>query len=202
MTEINTAKTETGLTAHEQLATAAAARGFALDPVRAARLAEKAKLTNSLGDTTRHIFHQDGLIIGRPYLLDDVDGVPKGLTSRLDFVPKVEKDDNVIAYSEPHRGKTTEFTLAGIGAFQDFVLLADAGLLPKPEIFSDLTNATMAKFAQRLGFVKIPHTGWVTASYEDVAKRVFSPDILEIQQRLEQRQAAAAAAAGSLAIAA
>lgn len=199
--EINNGITETDLTAQEQLVAAATARSFELDPDRADRLAEQARLAASRGNTTRHVFVQDGLIIGRPDMLDDVDRVPHALTSRLDFVPKVNKDDDVIAYSEPHRGKTTEFTLAGIGAFQDFVLLADAGLLPKPERFSDLTNPTMAKFAQRLGFVKIPHTGWVTATYEDVASRVFSPEILEVQQRLQQRQAATAATAGSLALA-
>jgi hypothetical protein len=187
MSETNIQNPETNLAPLERLNAAAAAHNFPLDPEHASRLVEDAARTASLGELTSNIFEYDGLQIGRPVLMS-VSGVPRSLISRIDFVPQVDKDSDVIANPHPQRGSTTPITLMGIGAFQDFVLMADAGLIPKPERFFGTTNPTMAKIAKRIGFVETPRmTDGVIATYEDVAARVFSSEILDIQHRLEER---------------
>jgi hypothetical protein len=189
---------KTDLSPSERLFDAASTRGFELDKERADRLVKKAEYTASLGELTSYIFEENGLQIKHPIRMG-VSGVPISNVSRLDFLPQVDKDSNIVANPTPQRGSTTQITLMGIEAFQDFVLVADAGLVEKPDRFFGTTNPTMAKFAERLGFEKTPRvTDGVTATFEVVAEKIFSPEILEIQQRLEERQTALTV--GSLAL--
>lgn len=198
MTKTNIEKTETKLTPTEQLFITASKHGFELNQDRADRLVKKAEYTASQGDITSYIFEENGLQIKHPIRMS-ASGIPLSSVSRLDFLPQVNKDSNIVANPTPQRGSTTQITLMGIEAFQDFVLMADAGLVEKPDRFFGNTNPTMARFAKRVGFVQTPKLAdGVTATYDDVAERIFSPEILEIQQQLERRQAATAV--GSLAL--
>jgi hypothetical protein len=181
----------------ESLQTAGLAYNFNLEPNRARRLIELANYTASLGDRTENIFEENGLQIKRPVRMG-VSGVPLSHTSRLDFLPIVDKDSNIVANPTPQRGSTTQITLMGIEAFQDFVLMADSGLIEKPESFFGITNPTMARFAKRVGFTDTRLDRFITATYEDVAARIFSPEIIDTQHRLEERQAVLAA--GTLAV--
>jgi hypothetical protein len=198
MSETKTVEKVVSLSPVEQLFEAASTFGFELDQERADRLVKKAEYTESLGDRTSFIFEENGLQIKRPVRMG-VSGVPlSNSASMLDFIPQVDKDSNIIVNPNPQRGSTTQITLMGIEAFQDFVLMAEARLVPKPERFYGNTNPTMARFAKRVGFTDTRLDRFITATYEDVAARIFSPEIIDTQHRLEERQAVLAA--GTLAV--
>jgi len=198
MPEINTETLGPEPTINERVMVAATARGFELDTNGIDRIVG---LTEHMPNNGA-IFTENGLKISPPGLVQ-ASGVPTKSTSWIDFMPQLRNDNVTVIFetTPQQRGKTTQITLMGIEAFQDFVLLADAGLVTKPERLFGITNPTMAKFAKRLGFEDTPAlSGGVIADYDVVASNIFSSEMLDTQQRLKQRQATMAAV-GSLALA-
>lgn len=201
MSEINTNypdNHEESLEVSDRVLAAASMRGYPLQPSRLDSLTSIAKRCASVPEGDRIVFNENGLMVKRPLMMG-ISGVKPGQISYLDFLPIVEGSD-IVANSLPQRGSTTAITLMGIEAFQDFVLLADSGLVPKPDKFFGTTNPTMANFARRIGFESTPKLeGGVIAGYDVVAERVFSSEVLDIQNRLTERQAVVRA--GQLALA-
>ncbi len=198
MSEINVAQIESTPTTVKRITSAARFRGYELDSSRKENLLKVIEINSKIPENDRLVFHENGLMIRRP-LLSSVSGIKPCQISFLDFLPIVDKDSDIVANPHPQRGSTTQITLMGIEAFQDFILMADAGLVPKPNKFFGTTNPTMAKFARRVGFESVPKLAeGVIADYDAVAERIFSPEIIDVQRRLEMRQTALAA--GNLAL--
>jgi hypothetical protein len=167
------------------LVSAATARDFELDSERMSDLIGLARSLQSQDTCLDGIYSNSGLTIGIPCPVR-ISGVPPGQISVIDFTPTPNGEEKSVC--QPRRDKTTEITLVGIRAFQDFILLADAGLALKPDMFFGTTNETMGRIAERLGFEPTPkmHSG-VIADYDDVGSQLFSVEIKELQQRLERR---------------
>lgn len=175
------------------IAQVATARGLELSENRLLNLvAYNEYLQRNLSDSEKHdiktilIYNRDGLKVNSPRPIRGR-GFSFEKASMIDFIPIVG-DENTVANPHPQRGKTSEITLKGIHAFQDFVLLTDAGQIEKPDSFYGMTNPTMARFARRIGFEPMPsYENGVIASFETVAERVFSPEMAEIEKKLQTR---------------
>lgn len=179
MTEIRYELPERDRATADLIAKAATARGLKLSHERLQNLVTYNKYL-------REIFNRDGLMVNRPRPIRGR-GFSFEKASMIDFIPTVG-DENTVANPHPQRGKTSEITLKGIHAFQDFVLLTDAGQIDKPDGFYGTTNPTMARFARRIGFEPMPlYENGVIASFETVAERVFSPEMAEIEKKLQTR---------------
>lgn len=193
MLEIENEQHEQGKPASELIRDAASSRGLEISDERLCNLVAYNGFLQTQysddkerGEKTPIIYNKDGLIVKRPIPMR-VGSFASDKMSRIDFIPIVG-DDNTIANPHPQRGKTSEITLSGIRAFQDLVLLSDAGLVEKPERFYGLTNPTMARFAKRVGFVPTPsYENGVTVSFDTVAERIFSPEIARVEQMLQAR---------------
>ena len=193
MTEIQNEQLEQDRSTSQLIRDAASSRGLEISDERLRNLVayngfiqRQHKDNEEQGEKTRYIYNKDGLIVKRPMPMR-VGAFASSKMSRIDFMPIVG-NDNTIANPHPQRGKTSEITLSGIYAFQDFVLLTDVGLVEKPERFFGITNPTMARFAKRVGFEPTPtYEDGVTASFETVAERVFSPEMTALEQMLHAR---------------
>lgn len=186
---------ELGLQQQQSLTVAAAKRGHDLDNVRMGELIELARNIEAQDSHLDGIYNNLGLSIGLPCSVR-ISGVHRrGRVSHVNFTPTPAGEEKSVC--QPRRDKTSEIALTGIKAFQDFILLADAGLAYKPDMFYGTTNETMRRIAQRLGFEPTPKmSGGVIAEYDDVASQLFSAETIALQQRLVRRLAKSA---GSLA---
>lgn len=114
-------------------------------------------------------------------------GSPRYPDANVDFYPSGEADRN-ISYATP-------IILDAITALQDYCLLVEAGFIKQPRVLRGYTNPTMARIAQRIGFVITAEdnaegaTGLTTteAPYEDLKAAIFSEKIRYTAKRLQQR---------------
>lgn len=111
----------------------------------------------------------------------------------IDFMPIIGE----FGTSIPHPEYVTRFAHNGIEGLQNYVLLVEAGRLPKPERLVGATNATMAHVAARVGFMSYS-ARWqdairVSGTFEEIREQVFSEDILRLDDLLTRRLAAQSA---------
>ncbi len=117
-------------------------------------------------------------------------------TSKVDYLPRTEKNRGATL---PQRGESTTIALRGLIAFQDFAILAEAGFIEPPDRLAGSTNDAMARIAERIGFER--QGQWeISAPYTTIRDRLFSPDILRVQEVLEKRIMKIRAKSGELAI--
>lgn len=193
----------------QQLIDVATARdGFELQPERLERLLDVLQRNWLRGFHEGYSYNELGLRVHTPVLVHNNE-VSENV-SIIDFMPTTQEDEDngsINGRTYAQRGQAARFTVMGIEAFQDFVILADAGLVEKPEKFSGYTNETMAIFAKRAGFEMTKkheddEMADVKAAYETVASRVFSPKIISLHQRMTDRLAEQASRADQAALAA
>lgn len=80
-------------------------------------------------------------------------------------------------------------------------MLVDADYIDRPDRLEGLTNPVMARLAGRLGFKPMNKVGdMIGAEYSDVQERLFSPDMLRLEETLGQRMERVATGAGHVAI--
>lgn len=170
------------------------------DPARLAGLDEKVRGILERNGTDAGSYRENGLMIGA------VVKHPDGYTaSEVHFAPKTPTQMHG-ATKTATRGEAPTVILKGIQAMQNYVLLADAGVVNPPETIFGLTNNdAMAKTAERIGFetTRLPGKsgGQLSGRFEDIRTAVFSPEIQRLEQVLEKRLARTAQAVGSTAIA-
>jgi hypothetical protein len=191
MAETNTDRLHIPTEITEQLAFAASARGLDFTDERAVRLHD-AYLTTSFGNPDLEIlpgtFENQGLKIRPAQKI----GVGGGIldTAWLDFLPKLLGDEKGSASPRPE--KVIPIILQAIDAFQNYIILTDAGIIVKPERFMGNTKPTMAKVAKRIGFEPVPkHSLYIAAAYDTVVDNMFSERVTNIQDMLLQRQSVA-----------
>jgi hypothetical protein len=142
-------------------------------------------------------FNSRGVIIKRPFQRRF--GGISGDISSIHFLP--ELDDNPVHKARPNRSRTSEIVSVGIRGLQNYIALADTGIIKPPDGFTNSTNPVMQKVAERVGFEQVKSMpDMVYADYQTVADRVFSPDVIALQERLENRLSRIAAGAGALTV--
>lgn len=168
------------------------------DQVRIAALLDKSRaILEAETPHKRSGFRKDGIWISGAE--DGPDGFTHGV---INFMPRTEKYPRGATVTQ--RGEGSRVMLQGIRVMQDYVLLADAGVLAPPDVFEGTTNnAQMAKVAERLGFQAADDwddTGKVSGDFDVIRKRVFSPKVRQVEQVLERRLARTTATVGATAL--
>jgi|GEM_PF-2557350 len=127
----------------------------------------------------------------------------------VDFTPifEEEEDDWVIGDAAASPEHASETSLRGIRGLQNYVLLADAGVIQRPEILYGNTNPEMAIAAERFGMLsdiarqdagnpKQTHEQMrqmeklkISANFDEVGQRVFSADVQRLERILTRRLA-------------
>ena len=180
MSETTDLTKEVNTDINERLASSARTRGIELDDQRLDELSLLAE--SQLGTGTDHNFASHGVRIRKPVLMMGRNGF-KGMVSTIHFLP--ELSDTVVHKAAPNRARSSEIALEGMRGLQNYVLLADTGLIEPPVRFMNSTNPTMARVAQRIGFEPVPgNPSQFYADYSTVADAIFSEEILALQDKL------------------
>ena len=196
------------------LRAAADARGVALDPDRLLQLTQAA----------HNLLQREKYPNIPPYqaaFYDRVNELQVGGTAfnqrfgvaaaSLDFHPPLPEEadlDLVIGATTPQPEHATLFLSMVLRGMQNYALLVEAGIVPKPDILYGTTNPQMAIAAERCGLLsdlarrypdrpalahklmREEHMLEVSGSFDDVSARLFSDETKRLQNVLDRRRAA------------